>query len=111
MQGNEPDIEWGLSIGAAGIVPVCANYEPQTFVTAVAAAGNGNKPLLAEAQQRASAIRDVLGVSRKNWISGIMYGVSTQGIGSGKPLLPLQELAPDEKAPIDKLEITQLLPY
>lgn len=108
MQGNEPDIEWGLSIGAAGIVPVCANYEPQTFVTAIAAAKRGDKHLLALAQQRASAIRDVLGVGRKNWISGIMYGMKTLGIGSGVPLLPLQGLTPDEKAPIDELEPTDI---
>ena len=27
LQGNEPDIEWGLNLGAGGIVPVCANYD------------------------------------------------------------------------------------
>ncbi len=108
MQGNEPDIEWGLSLGAAGIVPVCANYEPHTFVTAVSAARQGDKHLLAMAQQRASAIRDVLGVGRRNWISGIMYGMKTLGIGSGIPLQPLQELTPDEKAPINELELADI---
>jgi len=33
LQGHEPDIERALSMGAAGMVPVCANYEPATFVT------------------------------------------------------------------------------
>ena len=111
MQGNEPDIEWGLNLGAAGIVPVCGNYEPATFVAAVQLAANGEKQKLAEIQQRVNLIRDALLMGDKSWIAGIMYGVSTQGIGSGKPLLPLQELAPDEKTPIDKLEIAQLLPY
>lgn len=111
FQGNEPDIEWGLSIGAAGVVPVCANYEPQTFVTACNAARQGDLKLLAKAQQRASAIREVLLLGQKNWISGIMYGVSSLGIGSGKPVLPLQELSAVEKAPIDKLKLVQLSPY
>ncbi|MBN1844641.1 MAG: dihydrodipicolinate synthase family protein [Sedimentisphaerales bacterium] len=108
MQGNEPDIEWGLTQGAAGIVPVCANYEPQTYVCAFEAAQRQNPELLARAQRRASAIRDVLGVSRRNWIAGIMYGVSTLGIGSGKPILPLQGLTPAEKAPVDELEVIDI---
>lgn len=104
LQGNEPDIEWGLEIGAAGIVPVCANYEPLTFVRACEAAIKGETEILANAQERISAIREILLRGDKNWISGIMYGVHTLGIGTGKPMLPLQELTPATKKAIDKLK-------
>ena len=105
LQGNEPDIEWGLKLGAAGIVPVSANYEPQTFVTAIQAIRDDNPELLSKAQHRISALRDILGVSRKNWISGIMYAMKTLGIGTGIPLKPLQELTPEEKIPLDELKV------
>lgn len=104
LQGYEPDIEWGLSLGAAGIVPVCANYEPETYVSACLAAKQGDPEFLHRAQQRISAIREVLLMGRKNWLSGIMYGMSTLGIGSGIPMGPLQELGEEDKRLIDALE-------
>jgi len=104
LQGNEPDIEWGLSLGAAGIVPVCANYEPETYVSAWQAAGRGDLEILRRTQHRISAIREVLLMGRKNWISGIMYGVSSLGIGSGTPMGPLQELEEEDRRLIDALE-------
>ncbi len=108
LQGNEPDIEWGLSLGAAGIVPVCANYEPETYVSAWLAAKQGDEELLRRAQQRVSAIRDVLLMGDKNWVSGIMYAMSTLGIGSGIPMRPLQELGEEDKLLIDTLETISL---
>jgi 4-hydroxy-tetrahydrodipicolinate synthase len=105
FQGYEPDIQWGLLLGVAGIVPVCANYEPQTFVAAWHAAQEGNIKLLSKAQERISSIRQILLLGNKNWISGIMYGVSTLGIGSGRPVLPLQELSSQAKQLIDRLKV------
>jgi len=108
LQGYEPDIEWGLSLGAAGIVPVCANYEPGTYVSAWLAAQQSDEELMHRAQKRISAIRDVLLTGNKNWISGIMYGMSTLGIGSGIPMRPLQELGEEDKRLIDALEINDV---
>lgn len=105
MQGNEPNIEWGLNLGAAGIVPVCGNYEPATFVAAVQSAANGEKRTLCHIQQRINLIRDALLMGDKNWIAGIMYGMKTLGIGSGIAVRPLQELSPEEKKLIDALEV------
>ena len=104
MQGHEPDIAWGLLEGAAGIVPVCANYEPKTYVAAIQAARKKDKTLLEFAQQRASLLRHLLSVDRANWIAGIMYGISSLGIGSGKPIHPLIELSDQEKMQIDAIE-------
>jgi 4-hydroxy-tetrahydrodipicolinate synthase len=108
LQGNELDIEWSLRRGAAGIVPVCANYEPATYVTACRAARAGNAALLAAAQRRANALRDALVLGDKNWISGIMYGLHTLGIGSGRPVRPLQELTAAAKRPIARLKTVAL---
>jgi dihydrodipicolinate synthase/N-acetylneuraminate lyase len=108
LQGNEPDIEWGLSIGAGGIVPVCANYEPSTFVAAWTAAQKGDKKRLQEAQKRIDRVRDVLIVQPENWISGVMYGLSTQNIGNGKPLAPLIEISEESKKLINNFETMDL---
>lgn len=104
MQGNEPDIEWGLNLGAAGIVPVCGNYEPATFVAAVRRAANGEKQMLSQIQQRINLIRDALLMGEKSWIAGIMYGMKTLEIGTGIAVRPLQELTPEDKRLIDDLE-------
>lgn len=108
MQGNEPDIAWGLSAGAAGVVPVCANYEPHTFVAAIEAARLGDEVLLERAQQRASLIRRQLGVDQPNWISGIMYGLSTLGIGRGRPIHPLAELTEAEKERVKACQVLDI---
>ena len=103
LQGCELHIEWGFENGAEGIVPVCANYEPSTFVDAYRAARESDAEGLAKAQRRICHIRERLLLGDKNWIAGIMYGMSTLGIGSGRPIRPLQELAESAKKPIDEL--------
>ncbi|MBW8016210.1 MAG: dihydrodipicolinate synthase family protein [Planctomycetes bacterium] len=103
LQGNEPDIAWGLSIGAKGMVPVCANYAPSLFSAAWRASQDGSEALLAELQERIMAVRETLLMGDKCWLAGAMYGVHSLGIGSGKTLRPIQELKDDEKREIDDL--------
>jgi 4-hydroxy-tetrahydrodipicolinate synthase len=108
LQGHEPDIAWGFSAGARGIVPVCANYEPQTFAAAWQAAQRGDNALLEDAQQRADYIRDVLLVNSESWIAGIMYGLASLGIGTGIPVLPLKEVSEYSKERINSLNLINL---
>jgi 4-hydroxy-tetrahydrodipicolinate synthase len=103
LQGNEPDIAWGLSIGAKGMVPVCANYAPGLYAAAWQASKDGDETLLAELQERIMAVRETLLMGDKCWLAGAMYGVHSLGIGSGKTLRPIQELKDDEKREIDDL--------
>lgn len=103
FQGSEPNMGWGLLMGASGIVPVCANYSPKLFVEIWRAAQEGDQTLLRSIQKKISAMRKVILLGEKNWIAGIMYAVSTLGIGRGRPVEPLQELSVKEKELIDKL--------
>ncbi|MBI9019160.1 MAG: dihydrodipicolinate synthase family protein [Phycisphaerae bacterium] len=107
MQGNEIDFDWGLLSGAAGIVPVCANYDPALFVRMYRAGVEQNPEKASALQKEISQLRLNLGAHKKNWISGIMYGMKTLGIGSGVPLMPLQQLSNTEKVIIDGLSIQQ----
>jgi 4-hydroxy-tetrahydrodipicolinate synthase len=104
LQGSEVDIEWGLFNGASGIVPVCANYEPETFVAAWESAQKNDHSLLAAAQNRIDYLRDMLLVKSENWISGIMYGVHSLGFGNGSVLSPLCEVTEESRRRIDLLE-------
>jgi 4-hydroxy-tetrahydrodipicolinate synthase len=103
LQGNEPDIAWGLSVGAKGMVPVCGNYAPSLFAAAWRASQDGNETRLAELQKRIMAVRETLLLGDKSWLAGAMYGVHALGIGSGKVLRPIQELSDEQKREIDVL--------
>lgn len=105
FQGNEPDIAWALKKGAEGIVPVCANYNPALFAAAWQAACKGNNVSLTRLQREILAVRKVLLLGEKNWIAGIMWGVATLGIGSGRPLAPLAEPDQKEKTAIARLRL------
>ena len=103
LQGHEPDIAWGLSIGAGGLVPVCANYAPGLYAAAWRASQAGDETRLAELQERIMAVRETLLLGNKSWLAGAMYGVHTLGIGRGKVLRPIQELSPEQKHEIEAL--------
>jgi 4-hydroxy-tetrahydrodipicolinate synthase len=102
LQGNEPDISWGLKAGAAGIVPVCANCEPETFVAAVQAARAQDWSRLGELQRRIDIVRDIILVGDHNWISGLFCACNALGIGNGMPLSPLQSVGEERRTRIGK---------
>jgi len=105
MQGNEIDIDWSLLLGAAGIVPVCANYDPGLFVKVYQSALKKDYDKTQSLQKEINTVRKILSVHTHNWIAGIMYAVHTLGIGSGKPVRPLQDLPKKQKETIDKLSL------
>jgi len=104
LEGDEPHIAKGLLAGAVGIVPVCANYEPQTFVRAYQAACAGDEAELARCQERIMVLRQKLVLAGPNWIAGVKYGVAALGLGSGRPVSPLQPLTDDQKRSIETIE-------
>ena len=106
LQGHEPDIAWGLSNGAGGLVPVCANYAPSLFAAAWRASQAGDEIRLAELQKRIMAVRETLLLGDKSWLAGVMYGVHTLGIGRGNVPCPIQELSSEQKREIEALTET-----
>jgi 4-hydroxy-tetrahydrodipicolinate synthase len=103
FMGDEANIAAGLLAGACGIVPVCANYEPETFVRAYEAGLRRDIDELQKMQRRVNYLRDRLPRVSPCWIAGVKYGPATLGIGSGKPVSPLQPLSADEKKIIDEM--------
>jgi 4-hydroxy-tetrahydrodipicolinate synthase len=101
--GDEVTIADALLIGARGIVPVSANYEPQTFILAYEAAISGDVATLKRMQERIMFLRERLVLGGVCWLSGIKYAMSTLGMGSGKPVSPLEPSNSAQKRAIDEL--------
>jgi len=100
LQGDEPHIAAGLLAGAVGIVPVCANFEPATYIAAYEAGIAGDAAALGPLQERILYIREKLLLSSPLWIAGIKYAMSCLGLGSGMPISPLYSLIAVEQQKI-----------
>jgi 4-hydroxy-tetrahydrodipicolinate synthase len=103
FMGDENGIAEGLLAGACGIVPVCANYEPATFLRAFAAAERGDASELASAQSRILTVRQLLCLGGVSWVAGVKYAAASIGFGSGKPVSPLEPAAAAQRKAIDEM--------
>ncbi len=102
FMGDEASIAAGLQAGAKGIVPVCANVEPQPYIHAYQAAVRQDWAAVAVAQERIMALREHLPFAGPNWMAGIKYALSTLGIGTGKPVSPLEPLTSAQMQTLDQ---------
>jgi 4-hydroxy-tetrahydrodipicolinate synthase len=100
LEGEEPHIAKGLLAGAVGIVPVCANFEPATYIAAYRAGLARDEAALVKLQERIIEVRRQLLFVGPLWIAGIKYAMSLLGIGLGVPVSPLQPLTAEEKAKV-----------
>ncbi|MCX6030520.1 MAG: dihydrodipicolinate synthase family protein [Chloroflexi bacterium] len=100
LEGEEPHIAKGLLAGAVGIVPVCANFEPATYIAAYHAALERDEVALAPLQERILEVRRRLLFVGPLWIAGIKYAMSLLGVGSGLPVSPLQPLTAEQQAKV-----------
>jgi 4-hydroxy-tetrahydrodipicolinate synthase len=103
LAGDEPTSGEALLAGAAGIVPVCANYEPELFLRLFNAGKRGDRNELAPLMRRMEVLRESLLLSGPCWLTGIKYALSALGMGSGMPLSPLEPVDAKRKAVIDAL--------
>jgi 4-hydroxy-tetrahydrodipicolinate synthase len=103
FMGDESNIAGGLLAGACGIVPVCANYEPETFIRAYEASVSHDTEELWRLQERVMYLRERLPRLAPCWIAGVKYGAASLGMGSGKPVSPLQPLTAEEKKIVDEM--------
>jgi 4-hydroxy-tetrahydrodipicolinate synthase len=96
LNGHEPYVGRAVMEGACGVVPVCANYDPLTFIGIYEAAKSMNPDKVDPLQKRIDFMRDILLLSGSCWISGLKYAISYLGMGSGKPVSPLEPLSEPE---------------
>jgi 4-hydroxy-tetrahydrodipicolinate synthase len=103
LAGDEPLMDQAILAGAKGIVPVCANYDPEKYIRLYEAGIRGDKKALTDQMPELMRIRDILLISGVCWISGIKYAMSALGYGSGISVSPLEPAEPKRKASIDAL--------
>ncbi len=103
LMGDEPLIPDGLLMGAKGIVPVCANYDPKLFLQAYYAAVAGNKEELLKLHKIIMRKREILLLGGACWLSGIKVALSLMGMGNGKPVSPLQPVGEKQRKEIEDL--------
>lgn len=101
LVGAEDCIAAALQSGAVGVVPACANFEPQTFLRAWAAATRQDWIELEEVQARISELRKNVVLGGSNWVSGLKHAVAARGHGAGSAVSPLEPLSSREKASIE----------
>ena len=103
LAGDELTSGKALLAGARGIVPVCANFEPSTYVQLYDAGTQGNRDRVAQVMIRVEELRQQLLFSGPCWLTGIKYALSALGIGNGLPLSPLEPIDEQRKMLIDEL--------
>jgi len=103
FEGDEQTMADGLAAGACGIVPVCANYEPRTYVDLYQAAANQDFDKVRQFHRRVLYLKEKLVLSGPFWLTGIKYAVSTLGIGNGRTVGPLEQVNEKQKAVIDDI--------
>ena len=104
--GDEAVIADSLMAGACGMVPVCANFEPQTYVDGFAAAREARYGDLLLMQQRVLKLRHEVVFTADCWLAVCKYAVSRLGIGSGKPVSPLEPLSEEQRRVVDRVLAT-----
>jgi 4-hydroxy-tetrahydrodipicolinate synthase len=98
LLGSEDQAAEGLGAGACGLVPVSANYDPHVFILAYYAATTHDADDLSRRQLRIESLAQHIRMSAACWIAAIKYAVAcSTGIGSGKPVSPLQPLNDEER--------------
>ena len=102
LMGSEIAIAIALQAGAVGMVPVCANVEPETFVSMYQASVAGDTGAMSRLQKRINFLRETLVLAGPCWLAGPKYAVSCLGIGSERMSSPLQPLTAAEKDRLNK---------
>ena len=100
--GEERNAATALRIGAAGLVPVCANIELKTYLEIYEAAAERDGVALDRLQDRIRALVEVLVLSGPCWLSGPKYALRRLGLGLGIPVSPLPPAGGDQAARIEE---------
>jgi 4-hydroxy-tetrahydrodipicolinate synthase len=101
FMGDEPGITEGLKAGGCGVVPVCANVEPATFIRAYQAALRKDWAELSQMQERVEVLRRNILSAGASWIAGIKCALAAKGMGSGRVVSPLEPLTEQQKRTVE----------
>jgi 4-hydroxy-tetrahydrodipicolinate synthase len=106
LMGDEINAAEGLRLGAVGLVNLCSNLEPETYLRLCDAVARGDTAETHRAQQRINRISDEVVGSGVCFVSGPKYLLSKLGIGRGTPVSPLEPVGAAQAARIERFMAT-----
>ena len=102
LMGDERTAAEGLRAGAVGLVNLCVNVEPATYLALYAAVVGGDDREAARRQERINRIVDEVVLSGPCFVAGPKYVLARLGIGRGTPVSPLQPADEGQARRIDR---------
>jgi 4-hydroxy-tetrahydrodipicolinate synthase len=97
--GSELHAAEALLMGAQGLVPVSANFEPHTYIAAYEARKDPER--MKQIHERISSLVHNVLLQPRSWLSAAKYASSGLGFGTGKPVSPTEPLSPAEQRQVD----------
>jgi 4-hydroxy-tetrahydrodipicolinate synthase len=107
LMGDERTAAEGLLAGAVGLVNLCINVEPATYLRLFEAVGRRDMATLTWLQERINRIIDEVVLSGPCFVAGPKYVLSKLGIGRGTPVSPLQPVNAEQARRIDRFLETE----
>ncbi len=102
LMGDERTAADGLRAGAVGLVNLCVNVEPETYLALYRAVASGDDREATRRQERINRIVDEVVLSGPCFVAGPKYVLSRLGIGRGVPVSPLQPVDEAQARRIDR---------
>ncbi len=102
LMGDEQNAAAGLVAGARGLVNLCANLEPRTYLRLFEAAGRGDEAELQRLQARINRLVETVVLTGPCFVTGPKYFLSRLGVGRGTPVSPLQPVSAEQAKKIDE---------
>ncbi len=102
LMGDERTAADGLRAGAVGLVNLCVNVEPETYLALYKAVVGGDEREAARRQERINRIVDEVVLSGPCFVAGPKYVLNRLGIGRGAPVSPLQPADEAQARRIDR---------
>jgi dihydrodipicolinate synthase/N-acetylneuraminate lyase len=106
LMGHERTAAEGLLAGAVGLVNLCINVEPETYLRLFKAVGR-DMDEVTRMQERINRIIDEVVLSGPCFVAGAKYVLFKSGIGRGTPVSPLQPMSAEQAWRIDRFLETE----
>ncbi len=93
LMGDERNSAAGLRAGAVGLVNLCSNLQPQTYLRLYEAAQRRDDEAMERLQAQINRMVDEVVLTGPCFVSGPKYLLSRLGIGQGTPVAPLEPVS------------------
>jgi 4-hydroxy-tetrahydrodipicolinate synthase len=101
LMGDERNAAAGLRAGARGLVNLCINIEPATYLALFAAVKKGQSDEADRWQARINQVVDQVALATPCFIAGPKYVLARRGFGLGRPLSPGEPVGPEAARKLD----------